>query len=85
MKILVTTAAALGLLAAPTFALAQSSSQMSTDTSPNAAPGSANSPMHDTHDKGAATRVDNNNGIYSGRSSSEAPRTGMDDTPSGTH
>ncbi|HWG06694.1 MAG TPA: hypothetical protein VG271_16920 [Beijerinckiaceae bacterium] len=85
MKILVTTAAALGLLAAPTFALAQSTSRMSTDTSPNAAPDSATSPMHTTKDKGAETRVNNNNGIYNGRSSSEAPRTGMDDTPSGTH
>jgi len=87
MKILVTAAAAFGLLAASSFAMAQSSAPMrgGTETSPNAAPGSADAPIHDTHDKGAATAVDNNNGIYSGRSSSEAPRRGLDDATTGTH
>ena len=86
MKIFAATATALALLAAPTFAFAQSSMQQrGTDTSPNAAPGSATSPMHTTHDKGAATAVDNNNGIYSGRSSSDQPKTGLNDATTGTH
>jgi hypothetical protein len=88
MKILVTAVAAVGLLAASSFAMAQSSSapmRSGSETSPNAAPDSADSPMHGTHDKGPATAVDNNNGLYSGRSSSEAPRTGLDDATTGTH
>lgn len=74
MKTLLSAALALGLISAPvSFAFAQSASGGSQTETPSPgtyAPGSFDAPMHGSHDKGAAVREDNNNGI-TGRSESE--------------
>jgi hypothetical protein len=50
-------------------ALAQQGSE--TPSPGTYAPGSADAPIHGSHDKGAAVREDNGNGMQSGRSSSD--------------
>jgi hypothetical protein len=94
MKVLLSIAFAATLLAGPTLVSAQvyygpenpsSGFPYSTPTSPNAAPDSALSPLHGTHDKAPSVEIDNNNGLFTGRSVSEYPHRGIDDATTGTH
>jgi hypothetical protein len=84
MKKILSAALMLGLATAPlSAAFAQSASQTETPSPGQYAPDSANAPIHGSHDKGAGVREDNDNGIATGRSSSDGSMSSPDNDAGG--